>query len=191
MKKVLLLLFLIAMTAPWAQAQQNDENVYVEQVQVTENPQPKISGKQSEQGYTETQLFGKYSLIPLLKNLAADATLAATIRLNGDNNSAKIVQKGQGNAGMIKIKGDNNKTKLAQTGSSLFSILNINGFSNTFNINQKGTGLENYIQVTGSGIRMNAEQTAAGMKLMQAGGNAIPLQIKSTGHLIPIIITNH
>jgi hypothetical protein len=188
MKKGLFLLFVMMLAAPWAYAQQKDD-ITVEQVTVHKNGTPTKGGGDS---YTQSYLYNvKFPLINKYINLSRDATRAAYITTKGDHNITTIGQSGVENIGAINISGNNNTTSLQQNGSRLFSILNVEGSMNIFDIKQHGKGLKNYIQLTGKGIHMNAVQTAKGMKLTQTGGTGIPLQIKTTGRRIPIIITNH
>jgi hypothetical protein len=188
MKKVLFLLFVMMLAAPWAYAQQ-DDNITVKQVTVYKDGH---SSKKDGNSFAKSYLYNiKFPLIRKYMNSATDASQAAYLSIKGDNDIATIGQSGAGNIGVINIVGSNNNTSLKQDGNNLFSLLNIKGSLNTFDIKQLGTGLKNYIQLTGTGIRMNAVQTVDGMKLTQTGRGGIPLQIKTTGRMIPIIITNH
>jgi len=189
MKKYIFLTIFCLFVTSVGWSQQIKSNVYIKQAKGSETT-GYINSKNS------SELSGVFSGMPAskfsyLQLLGSDASEAAQIKTTGNYNHVTIKQMGNNNAGGIFIKGDYNHAGLVQNGSSLLSIINIKGDQNTMNVNQQGQSLQNLISVEGTGIKFNVKQNASGVKLTQMGGNAIPIQVKRTGHSIPIIIKNH
>lgn len=186
MEKIFSLLLLLIVTASGVEAQQYD-SVYLEQASQQDSYLPQII-----EGDHFYSAYAKLPILSLLQQIAVDANQVAHIRTRGNYNQVTLSQNGTNNIAAMLIRGHYNITSLAQNGAGLLSVLNIRGNANNMEVNQTGQNLQNYIQVTGNGLEMDIRQNASGIRLTQTGGqNAVPLQIKTQGQQIPLIIRNY
>ncbi|MCW9707172.1 hypothetical protein [Fodinibius salsisoli] len=142
---------------------------------------------------SEEDLLGIFLNSPFLSAIqqqAIDADQVARTNIEGDNNTAHLSQSGFNNVGIINIIGYGNEASLEQQGNGLFSAINVNGSSNNLDIEQNGNALQNLIKLDGSGLNYEVLQDPSGVEVTQTG-SSIPLQIKRTGRVVPIIIRNN
>lgn len=190
MKKLLLLFAIIGLSVSGVQAQVN-----IKQVSSNKNSALNSTTENFNNGtlFNSEDLLGVFTnsaFISGIQRLIIDATQVAKIRTVGNNNSATLTQSGTSNVGIISIDGNGNTANLSQVGSGLLSAIKIEGSFNSLDVEQQGTALQNLILLGGNNLNFDVQQDASGVKLTQTG-SGIPLQIKSTGRTIPLIIRNH
>lgn len=185
MKRLTLVFVLVAILTPWVTAQNSEFNI----PQVNQNSKNYSNGSlllsEDLMG-----LFTNSSFVAGLQHLAIDASQIAYINTVGNDNIATMTQNGFNNIGIINIYGTGNEAGLIQNGTGLLSAINIDGNGNTLDVTQNGSALQNLILLNGNGLNFDIMQNESGVQLTQTG-SSIPLQIRSTGHRVPIIISNH
>lgn len=185
MKKLTLAFVLVALMAPWAIAQNSEFNI----PQVNQNS--KILNNRSPLLSKDfIGLFANSSIIAGLQYLAIDASQVAHINTMGNDNTATLTQNGYNNVGIININGNGNEAGLMQNGNGLLSAINMSGNYNTLDVVQNGSALQNLILLDGNGLNFDILQNESGVQLTQTG-SSIPMQIRSTGRRVPIIISSH
>lgn len=184
MKKLILIILLVAVTVSLSRAQQTTGDVSIQQVTKSFDNGSVVSSENFD------GIFANSMFISELQQMLVDANQVARINLEGNNNTASIVQDGTNNVGVIDITGSANSSTLFQDGSGMLSAIGINGYGNKLDVTQKGTALQNLILLEGQNLDFNVLQNAAGVKLTQTG-SSIPLQIESTGSTVPLIIRNN
>lgn len=192
MKKLLLFFAIIGLSVSGVQAQ---VNINIEQVPSNENSALNSATESFNNGtlFTSEDLLGVFAngeFISGIQRLIIDANQVAKIKTVGSGNSATLTQSGTSNIGIINIDGNGNSASLNQAGSGLLSAIKIEGSFNSLDVEQQGNALQNLILLGGNNLNFDVQQDASGVKLTQTG-SGIPLQIKSTGRTIPLIIRSH
>lgn len=186
MKKLILLLLFTGILMPAGWAQSADVNINQVNLEVQEAERNFDNGSL----FLSRNLFGAFGNFPSIPHLSADANQVARINLEGDNNTAAIIQTGSNNLGILNIDGSGNNSSLTQSGNRLVSAINIDGDFNSLDVRQSGNDLQNLILLEGSNLNFDILQNAGGVQLTQTG-SSIPLQIESNSSRVPIIIRNN
>lgn len=136
-------------------------------------------------------IFSNSLFISGIQQLAMDANQVAQLYIQGNRNTARLSQSGSANIGILQVEGDFNNTRLSQNGSGLLSVIGVQGNYNQLDLEQSGSSLQNLILLKGSGINFDILQNNGGVQVTQTGGTSIPLRIRHSGNLLPIIIRNN
>ncbi len=185
MKKLIIFVFVLALTAATVFAQDTKEDEAVKDVAIDFENNVSALISQDVMDY-----FSQWSLTNI-KRLAVEANSIAAINTIGSYNETTITQTGEDNVGIIQIRGSSNVTGLTQNGNDLLSLISVEGSWNKLLITQEGSNLSNYIKLDGTGVKFNILQNFQGVILTQIGGTSIPLMIETTGRTVPIIISNN